>query len=95
MAGVYTGNTEYAELSTKGMLGANYNMAAYGADLNGDGEVKEWFEQADAFEAACVGKTATEIAGLEAEGYGVEDVQKAGCTIGVTGFVNAVVNAAK
>ncbi len=93
MAGVYAGSTEAAELSTKGMLGANYGMAAYGADLNGDGEVKEWFEQVDAFEAACAGKTASEISGLQSEGYGVEDVQKAGCTIGVIGFVNAIVKA--
>ena len=84
------------DFATKYEKGADYGMAAYGKKHDGsEGAVKEWFEQADAFEAACVGKTATEIAGLEAEGYGVEDVQKAGCTIGVTGFVNAVVNAAK
>ena len=93
--GVYSGSTDAAELSTKKMLGANYNMAAYGADLNGDGKVLEWFEQADAFEAACAGKTADEVSGLEADGYGVEDVQKAGCTIGITDFVAAVVKAAK
>ncbi len=91
--GEYTGSTEAAELSTKGMLGTNYNMAAYGADLNGDGEVKEWFEQVDALEAACAGKTASEVAGLESEGYGVEDVQKAGCTIGITNLVAAAVKA--
>ncbi len=91
--GIYTGSE--GELRTKKMLGADYNMAAYGADLNGDGEVKEWFEQAAAFEAACAGKTADEIAGLEADGYGVEDVQKAGCTIAITDFVAAVVKAAK
>ena len=93
--GVYTGSTEATELSTKDMLGDNYGMAANGTDLNGDGTVKEWFEQADAFEAACVGKTASEISGLQtAEGYGVEDVQKAGCTIDISAFVEAVVKAA-
>ena len=59
-------------------------MVAYG------GAAKEWFEQADAFDAACVGKTAAEIAGLQAEdGKGVADLQAAGCTIYVTGFVKA------
>ena len=59
-------------------------MVAYG------GATKEWHEQAAAFDAACVGKTATEIAGFVAEdGKGVEDIQAAGCTIYVTGFVKA------
>lgn len=89
--GAYTGST--GEMTTKGMMGENYGMAAYGTDLNGDGEVKEWFEQANAFEAACIGKTAAEITALESDGYGVEDVQKAGCTIGVSGFVSAIVKA--
>lgn len=93
LKGVFTGST--GELSTKRMLGTNYNMAAYGADLNGDGKVLEWFEQADAFEAACAGKTVTEITALEADGYGVEDVQKAGCTIGISDLVAATVKAAK
>ena len=94
VAGVSSVDTA-AALSTKGELGANYNMAAYGADLNGDGVVKEWNEQAQAFAEACVGKTASEIAGLSnGEGYGSDDVQKAGCTIGVTSFVEAVTKAA-
>lgn len=92
-AGVYTGSN--GELSTKRMLGTNYNMAAYGTDLNGDGKVLEWFEQADAFEAACAGKTVAEITALEADGYGVEDVQKAGCTIGISDLVAAATKAAK
>ena len=59
-------------------------MVAYGK------AAKEWFEQAAAFDAACVGKTASEIAGLMAEdGKGVDELQKAGCTIYVTGFVKA------
>ena len=93
VAGVYTGSN--GELSTKRMLGTNYNMAAYGTDLNGDGKVLEWFEQADAFEAACAGKTVAEITALEADGYGVEDVQKAGCTIGISDLVAAATKAAK
>ena len=71
-------------------LGAAYNMSAYGTDLNGDGIVKEWFEQAAAFEAACIGKTASEIASLMGENnYGTADLQSAGCTILVNGFVKA------
>ena len=59
-------------------------MVAYG------GAAKEWYEQAAAFDSACVGKTAAEIASLVAEdGKGTEEVQSAGCTIYVTGFVKA------
>ena len=47
-------------------------------------------EQAAAFDAACIGKTATEIASLMGnDGKGNADVQAAGCTIYVTGFVKA------
>lgn len=81
--GVSTLDTTKA-VSTKKEQGANYGMVAYG------GATKEWFEQAAAFDAACIGKTATEIAGLIAEdGKGVADLQSAGCTIYVTGFVKA------
>ncbi len=84
-----------AAVVTKEELGTNYNMAAYGYDLNGDGVVKEWFEQADAFNAACVGKTATEIAALAVDtGYGAEALQTAGCTIHVSDMVKAAVKAA-
>lgn len=83
-----------AALSTKKELGADYGMAAYGKDLNGDGVVKEWFEQAAAFDASLVGKTADEISGLVSEGYGVEAVQTAGCTIAITDLVQAAVKAA-
>ena len=70
--------------------GAGYNMSAYGTDLNGDGTVKEWFEQAAAFDATCIGKTAAEIAGLMADNnYGTADLQSAGCTILVNGLVKA------
>ena len=72
------------EVVSKKAKGADYGMVAYG------GATKEWFEQAAAFDAACVGKTADEIAGFVAEdGKGVEDIQSAGCTIYVTGFVKA------
>ncbi len=71
-------------VSSKRELGANYGMIAYG------GAAKEWFEQADAFNATCIGKTASEVRGLMgAENYGNADVKAAGCTILVNGFVKA------
>ena len=77
-------------ISTKKELGTNYGMAAYGTDLNGDGKVLEWNEQAAAFDAACIGKTAGDVASLMAEnGYGVADLQTAGCTMGIGSFVKA------
>lgn len=83
MAGVSTLDTTKA-VSSKKEAGTNYGMVAYG------GSAKEWFEQAAAFDAACIGKTAAEIAGLVgADGKGVADLQAAGCTIYVTGFVKA------
>lgn len=73
-----------AEILTKREKGENYGMKAYA------GSEKEWFEQADAFDAACEGKTASEITGLMNEEYkAIEDLQAAGCTIYVSGFVKA------
>ncbi len=69
---------------SKKQAGANYGMVAYG------GSAKEWYEQAAAFDAACIGKTGAEIAGLaDAAGKGVDALQSAGCTIDVSGFVLA------
>lgn len=81
-------------VKTKLEQGTDYGMAAYGTDLNGDGVVKEWNEQAAAFDAACAGKTADEIAALVVEGYGTEALQTAGCTISVGDMVVAAVKAA-
>lgn len=83
-------------VSSKRESGANYGMSKYGNDLNGDGVVKEWFEQADAFAAACIGKTAGEVGSLMSEdSYGTADIQSAGCTIAVSGFVKAATKLAK
>ena len=72
------------DVKSKKEQGADYGMVAYG------NAAKEWFEQAAAFDAACIGKTAAEIAGLMGEdGKGVESLQTAGCTIYVSGFVAA------
>ena len=83
-------------VKTKLEKGADYGMAKDGAyDANQDGVVKEWYEQAAAFDAACVGKDAKGIAALEGEGgLGVEDLQTAGCTIAITNMVAAAVKAA-
>lgn len=92
--GVATTDTA-AALQTKLEKGDNYGMAAYGADLNGDGKVLEWYAQAAAFNAACVGLDADGIAALVAEGYGVESLQTAGCTMGISEMAEAAVKAAK
>ena len=71
-------------ISSKREAGANYGMVAYG------GATKEWFEQADAFNTLCVGKTATEIKALcAADNYGTDEVKTAGCTILVNGLTKA------
>lgn len=72
------------EILSKKEKGDNYGMKAYG------GAAKEWYEQAAAFDAACIGKTASEIAGLMgADNKGNADLQTAGCTIAIDGFVKA------
>ena len=71
-------------ISSKKTQGADYGMVAYA------GSAKEWFEQAAAFDAACIGKTASEINSLMAsDGKGNADLVAAGCTIYVTDFVKA------
>ena len=83
MTGVSTLDTTKA-ISSKRELGANYGMVNYG------GAAKEWFEQADAFNTLCVGKTASEITALcAADNYGTEEVKTAGCTILVNGLTKA------
>ena len=82
-----TGKSTYdltKAVSSKRELGTSYNMKAYG------GAAKEWFEQADAFNALCIGKTAAEIEALcAADNYGTDAVKAAGCTILVNGFAKA------
>ena len=82
-AGASTFDTTKA-VASKREQGANYGMVAWG------GAAKEWFEQADAFNALCVGKTATEIKALcAADNYGTDEVKTAGCTILVNGLTKA------
>ena len=81
--GVSTFDTTKA-VSSKREAGKNYGMVAYG------GAKLEWFEQADAFNALCVGKNASEILALMAsDNHGTADVKAAGCTILVNGLVKA------
>lgn len=73
-----------AAVQSKREKGDDYGMVAYA------GSAKEWYAQADAFDAACEGKTGAEIAGLMGEDYkGIDSLQSAGCTIYVSGFVAA------
>lgn len=82
-AGVSTLDTSKAVVS-KREQGTNYGMVAYG------GAAKEWFEQADAFDAACIGNDVSGILALEADdGKGTADLQAAGCTIDISGFIKA------
>ena len=86
--------------NTKRVLKEGYNMAAYGQsmDWNGDGIVKEWYLQSEAFSKYVVGKTAEEVANMptqvvEGSGYVISseaDLLAAGCTIQITA-IKAVV----
>ena len=95
-----TDTVTFTSLLTKKELGYDYNMAAYGHSLIGNATVKEWFEQAAAFEAWCVGKTVAEVEAMETQtmdnGYVIsadDDLLGAGCTISITDFIAAVVKA--
>ena len=91
----------FTSLKSKRELGYDYNMAKYGHSLVGNETVKEWFEQAEAFEAWVVGKTANEVKNMklqtiESNGYVIADeadLLAAGCTISIEEFRDAVVKA--
>ncbi len=97
------GTFEIKNLKTKMELGDDYNMAKWGLsqDWNGDGIVKEWYDQAKAFESFVVGKTAEEVKNMptqtiESSGYVIsadDALLAAGCTIQITEFKEAVVKA--
>ncbi len=71
-------------VASKRESGDSYGMTTYG------GAAKEWYAQADAFVAQCVGKKAADVAALMgSDNYGTADVKGAGCTILVNGFVKA------
>ena len=91
----------FTNLLTKKELGYDYHMSAWGSSLVGNPTVKEWFEQAAAFEAWCIGKTIAEVEAMPTQVKGEhnyvisadEDLLAAGCTISITDFVAAVVKA--
>lgn len=68
---------------TKKELGDDYGMKKYGS-------AKEWYEQAAAFDAACIDKTVAEIVNLAGtDSKGNADLQAAGCTIAISNFIKA------
>lgn len=82
-----------ATFETKRELKERYNMVAF------SDATYEWYQQAEAFEAYVVGKTADEVKGMETRtndhGYTVtaDDTLYATCSIDITAFVDAVVKA--
>lgn len=85
---------------TKRELKEGYNMAAFGTPNVEGGIVKEWYVQSAAFSNYVVGKTATEIAGMETKLVNnhyisvEEDLLSAGCTMQITGICAVVAQAA-
>lgn len=84
-----------ATIKTKLEQGTDYGMAAYGTKHDGsEGAVKEWNEQAAAFDAALVGKVAADFAALAGDdGYATGDLATAGCTMAVGDMIAAAVKA--
>lgn len=92
-----------ATFQTKAEKGDAYGMTAavnYGMDWNSDGVVKEWYEQAKAFESYVTGKTVAEVKAIATQtlesGYVIatdDALLTAGCTIQITDFIEAVAKA--
>lgn len=85
---------DVTEIKSKLELGDDYAMAPAAIDKDGNGVTLEWYDQAAAFDTALVGKTADEIAGLNVDGYGSEELLTAGCSMSVADMVAAAVAAA-
>ena len=75
------------DLTTKYEQKDNYKMVEWG------GAVAEWYAQADTLETFIVGKTLDQAKALVVDGYGTEDIKKAGCTIAIADLIKAVENA--
>ena len=85
---------ETAEIKTKLELGDDYGMKNPNYATEFWGSAKEWYEHAAAFDAACAGKTVSQIVALMATeganaGKGVESLYNAGCTIYISDFIAA------
>ena len=78
-----------AEVLTKNELGDNYNMVAYG------GAIAEWYQQVDAFEAYCIGKTISDLenGALTESGYAADADLATSATINLASYVNALISA--
>ena len=94
------GSYDFTKLEkTKKELGYDYNMSKFGSDNNGDGVVKEWFEQAQIFENYVVGKTVAEVQAIGTKFVNNhyiasdESLLTAGCTMQITDFITAIVKA--
>lgn len=87
-----------ATFKTKMEKGDEYGMAGK-VDNNGDGVMKEWYEQTKAFEAYVTGKTVAEVEAIEtqeANGHQIAvdtALLEAGCSMQITEFIAAVVKA--
>ncbi len=79
---------ESGALVSKRMAGNGYNMKPASSIK------KEWYEQADAFDAYAAGKTADALAQTPVSAEGKTDAI-AGCTIAVSGMLKNAVKAAK
>ena len=85
---------------TKRELKEGYNMAAYGQPNIEGGTVKEWYIQSAAFSNYVLGKTATEIAGMQTKEVNAHQISveqallDAGCTMQISGFCAVVAQAA-
>jgi len=100
-ANIEAGAVVVSNLKTKMELGDDYNMVKY----SGGTCTKEWYQQANAFAAYCVGKTIDDIKKMELVDRATVDGQHAGymvttdkdlfasCSIQLTDFVAAVVKA--
>ncbi|WP_369298372.1 hypothetical protein [uncultured Neglectibacter sp.] len=91
-------STEYKD--TKRNLKSEYGMEGK-VDNDGDGVMKEWFEQSEAFSKFIVGKTADEVSALEtqdANGHQIaadKDLLSAGCSMQITSMKDTSAKAAK
>jgi uncharacterized lipoprotein YajG len=103
IATVTNGALTSKNTTSKADLKEGYMMAQLGATLdpNGDGVVKEWYLQAQAFEAHVVGMTGAQVAAMTTApnvlGYQMstdETLLAAGCTIQITGIKAVVAKSA-
>ncbi|MBQ8627791.1 MAG: hypothetical protein IJ419_16800 [Agathobacter sp.] len=82
------------EFKTKKELKEDYGMKGASAGAGKIEGGKEWYEQAEAFELWCVGKTLDEIKNMGlSDGYPTDSTLTTGCTIKVNCIQQAVIRA--